>query len=57
MNVVKVWITPKYVKALVETDRGTQLQVEFPKEMEYPQLDQVVAILEQRIIEEAKRSL
>ena len=57
MNVIKIWVTPKYLKALIETERGTTLQLEFPWEHGYAELEQAVAVLEQRIIKEAKKTV
>jgi hypothetical protein len=57
MNVIKVVLDPKKLRATVETERGTTLQLDFPWEMGYPKLEEAVAVLEQRIIKEAKKTL
>jgi len=57
MNVTKITVDTKKLVAVVETDRGADLQVTFYWEHNHPELEKVVAVLQSAILEEAAKAV
>jgi len=54
MNVTKITVDTKKLVALVETDRGSDLQVTYYWEHNYPELAKVVAVLQAAILDQVE---
>jgi len=57
MNVTKVTVDTKKLVALVETDRGADVQYSFYWEHNHPDLEKAVAVLQAVILEEARKAV
>jgi len=56
MNVTKIRVDDKKLVASIETERGHEIQLTFNWELKFPELEKAVSVLQQAILQEAKKA-